>query len=37
MKIGSKFQRQSLHLENFLIFLDSDELETIERAKYLGL
>ena len=37
MIIGSKFQLQSLQLDNFYISLDSDELELVERAKYLGL
>ena len=36
MIIGSKFQLQSLQVDNFSIFLDSDELELVERAKYLG-
>ena len=35
--IGSKFQLQSLQLDNFSISLDSDKLELVERAKYLGL
>ena len=37
MIIGSKFQLQSLQLDNFYISLDSDKLELVERAKYLGL
>ena len=37
MIIGSKFQLQSLQLGNFSISLDSDRLELVERAKYLGL
>ena len=37
MIIGSKFQLQSLQLDNFPISLDSDKLELVEGAKYLGL
>ena len=37
MIIGSKFQLQSLQLDNFSMSLDSDKLELVERAKYLGL
>ena len=38
MIIGSnKFQLQSLQLDNFSVSLDSDKLELVERAKYLGL
>ena len=37
MIIGSKFQPQSLQLDYFSISLDSDRLELVERAKYLGL
>ena len=37
MIIGSKFQLQFLQLDNFPISLDSDKLELVERAKYLGL
>ena len=37
MIIGSKFQPQSLQLDDFSISLDSDRLELVERAKYLGL
>ena len=37
MIIGSKFQLQALQLDNFAVSLDSDELELVERAKYLGL
>ena len=37
MIIGSKFQLQSLQIDNFYISLDSDKLELVERAKYLGL
>ena len=37
MIIGSKFQLQSLQLDNFYISLDSDKLELVERAKYFGL
>ena len=32
MIIGSKFQLQSLQLDNFSISLDSDKLEFVERA-----
>ena len=34
MIIGSKFQLQSLQLDNFSMSLDSDQLELVERAKY---
>ena len=37
MIIGSKFQLQSRQLDNFSMSLDSDKLELVERAKYLGL
>ena len=37
MIIGNKFQLQSLQLDNFSMSLDSDKLELVERAKYLGL
>ena len=37
MIIGSKFQLQYLQLDNFSMSLDSDKLELVERAKYLGL
>ena len=37
MIIGSKFQLQSLQLDDLSISLDSDKLELVERDKYLGL
>ena len=37
MVIGSKFQLQSLQLENFSISLDADKLELVEKVEYLGL
>ena len=37
MIIGSKFQLQSLELDNLYISLDSDKLELVERAKYFAL
>ena len=33
---GSKIQLQSLQLDDFFIFLDSNKLELVERANYLG-
>ena len=35
--VSNKFQLQSFQLDNFSMSLDSDKLELVERAKYLGL
>ena len=37
MIIGSSIQLQSFQLGNYSISLDSDELELVKRANYLGL
>ena len=34
MIVGSKFHLQSLHLDNFSISLDSDQLEFVEREGF---
>ena len=35
--IGSKFQLRSLNLDDFAISVDTDKLQLVEQAKYLGL
>ena len=37
MAIGSKAQLQSLNLDQFPINLDSNKIEFVNKAKYLGL
>ena len=37
MVIGSKGQLQSLNLDQFSINLDSNQIELVNKAKYLGL
>ena len=37
MIIGSKMQLQSLNLDQFSINLESNKIELVNRAKYLGL
>ena len=37
MIIGSKMQVQSLNLDQFFINLESDKIELVDKAKYLGL
>ena len=37
MVIGSKAQLQSLNLDQFSIYLDSNNIEFVNKAKYLGL
>ena len=37
MVIGSKAQLQSLNLDQFSIYLDSNNIEFVNKSKYLGL
>ena len=37
MVIGSKAQLQSLNLDQFSVNLDSNKIEFVNKAKYLGL